>query len=312
MSGKRVLVAIGAGYGNIVMATPTIAAVRSMGYLVDVFVDSHLRDAATLLTGWDYVSSIYLTRESLLRAERQRGYDAVIRTRWNSGVSLGLGQEVGPDALPTAKTHEAVLNLSAVRKLGFSGPMPDAHVQTDMPFVPLPRRFVTIAPGYGGVSRDDWMRKTWPHWPEFCDRCHEITGMDLYILGADRDMESWMDSESRPWLHNLCGHTSIRSAGAVISKSAFLAALDNGLAHVGAAVGRPVAALFGATSEVKNRPLGQHVRVVTADIDCRPCQMTSRWDACADWQCMREIHVEDVLKETEAWSADRCMTAAVN
>jgi len=312
MSRKRALVAIGAGYGNIVMATPTIVAVWSMGYSVDVFVDSHLRDAATLLTGWDCVSSIYLSRESLLRTERQGGYDAIIRTRWNSGAQLGLGPEFEPEPLPVAETHEALLNMSAVRRLGFAGPMPDTHVETDMPFVPLPRRFVTIAPGYGGISRDDWTRKAWPHWPEFCDRCHEATGMDLFILGADHDVEQWMDSESRPWLHNLCAHTSIRSAGAVISKSAFLVALDNGLAHVGAAVGRPVVALFGATSEVKNRPLGRRVRVVTADIDCRPCQMTSRWDVCANWQCMREIQVEDVLKETESWSANRCMTSAVN
>ena len=136
--------------------------------------------------------------------------------------------------------------------------------------------------------------------------------MDLYILGTDRDTGPWMDSELRTWLHNLCGHTSIRSAGAIISRSDFLVALDNGLAHVGAAVGSPVAALFGATSEKKNRPLGRHVRIVTANLDCRPCQMTPQWDACADWRCMRAIGVEDVLNEIEEWSANLCTTASVN
>ena len=54
-------------------------------------------------------------------------------------------------------------------------------------------------------------------------------------------------------------------------------------------------ALFGATSEVKNRPLGGRVRLVTRDgLACRPCQGTPRWAACQeDWRCM-DIPVETV------------------
>ena len=73
-------------------------------------------------------------------------------------------------------------------------------------------------------------------------------------------------------------------------------AVDNGLAHMAAALGVKTVTLFGATNEVKNRPLGRDVRIVTADVDCRPCQMTDRWGACEDFRCMREITVARVLE----------------
>ena len=309
---KRALICVGEGYGNIVMATPTISAVRSLGYAVDVLVESHLPDAATLLAGWDALETIYLTRETVRRAEAGRGYDAVVRTRWNCGKPLGVGPEFGPDSLPHNHTHEALVNLSATRALGYAGPMPPSHVESELPFWPLPACFLAIAPGYGGARPDDWARKAWPHWPEFCDRCHEETGADILILGAERESEPWMERESKPWLHNLCGRTSIRGAAGVLARSEAIVALDNGLAHIGAALDRPVLALFGATSEVKNRPLGPRVRVVKADTNCRPCQMGSNWAACSDWQCMRRITVEDVLSALEIGSVKTCALTNVH
>ena len=309
---KRALILVGAGYGNIIMATPAIAAVGSMRYAVDVLVESHLPDAATLLAGWNAVNTIYLTRDSLLRAEAERGYDAVLRTRWNSGGPLSIGPEFKPDALPLRTTHEAAVNLSAARALGYSGPMPAPHVEYDLPFWPLPPRFIAIAPGYGGLRREDWARKAWLYWQEFCDRCRECTDTEILVLGAECDSEPWMDDSSRPWLHNLCGRTSIRGAAGVISRSDRLITLDNGLAHIGGALGRPVVVLFGATSEFKNRPLGRDVRMLCADMDCRPCQMTTRWDACSDYRCMHEISVEKVFSACEIRSLEECAMTPVN
>ena len=129
---KRALILVGEGYGNIVMATPTITAVRSLGYTVDVLVESYLPDAATLLAGWDVLETIYLTRETVRRAAAGRGYDAVVRTRWNCGTPLGVGPEFSPDSLTHDRTHEAVLNLSAARALGYRGQVPPPHVERQL------------------------------------------------------------------------------------------------------------------------------------------------------------------------------------
>lgn len=309
---KTALVTVGEGYGNIVMATPTIAAVHAMGYLVDVLVESHQPDAATLLAGWDAVDTIYLERRTLQNAANLRKYDAVIRTVWTRGGALDAGPEFLPDPLPRQTVHEAHVNLSAARALGYAGPMPDPHVEMELPFWPLPDRFITVAPGYGGRNRTAWARKRWPHWREFCGLEHDLTGTHIVVLGTEADEEPWMSGPSRPWLHNSCGRTSIRGAAGVIERSEILISLDNGLAHIGAAVNRPVVVLFGATSEVKNRPLGKNVNVVTADLDCRSCQMTPRWERCSDYRCMRDISVDAVLSECELWRDECCEPIAAN
>jgi len=293
---KTALVTVGQGYGNIVMATPLMAAAGAMDYAVDVLVESHHADAATLLSGWDALNAIYLNRATLRHARAYHPYDAVVRTVWNRGAPLGLGPEVSPDDLSLAAHHETDVNMTAARRLGFSGKeIPSAHVETELPFWPLPDRFMAVAPGYGGAARGDWARKAWPHWPEFVERLHAESKGKILILGTGDDEAPWMTDEDKTWLHNLCGRTSIRGAAGVLSRCEGVVALDNGLAHVAAALGRPTTVLFGPTSEIKNAPRGRDVTVVAPDLPCRPCQMTDRWNACADWRCMAAIAPGDVL-----------------
>jgi len=293
---RTALVTVGQGYGNVVMATPVIAAAAKLGYAVDVLVESHQPDAATLLAGWDAVDTIFLTRASLKRERGPRPYDAVVRTVWNRGAPHGVGPEFSPENLSLVAHHETDVNMTAVHRLGFPAKeIPPTHVETDMPFWPLPERFIAVAPGYGGATRSDWARKAWPHWPEFVERLHTQTGLDILILGTFDDEESWMIGEDKTWLHNLCGRTSIRGAAGVLSRCRRAIAIDNGLAHIAAALGRPTTVLFGPTSEIKNAPRGADVQIVSADLPCRPCQMTERWNACTDWRCMAVISPESVL-----------------
>ena len=306
---ETVLVTVGQGYGNIVMATPTIAAMRSMGWRVDVLVESHQPDAATLLAGWEAVDTLYLSRRSLRRAMADRRYGVVVRTVWNRGAPLGVGPEVSPEPLPLRDHHEAAVNLTAARAAGYAGPMPAPHLETDLLLWPLPARFIAVAPGYGGSKRTDWARKAWPHWREFCDLCHDRFGVDVIVLGADAEERPWMKDAARPWLHSLCGRTSIRGAGGVITRCLQLVAVDNGLAHIGAALGGAVTVLFGPTSEVKNRPLGPRVTVLAREMECRPCQMTGRWDRCKDWRCMDEVSAEEVVATFEVCLEESCQSA---
>ncbi|HEY6000915.1 MAG TPA: glycosyltransferase family 9 protein, partial [bacterium] len=49
---------------------------------------------------------------------------------------------------------------------------------------------------------------------------------------------------------------------------------DSGPAHIAAAVGAPVVALFGPTHEAFGfAPRGERVRVVSRDRPCRPCSV---------------------------------------
>ena len=300
------LITLGEGYGNIVMATPVVRAVREMGYGIDLLVESHQPGAAGLLSGWDALSSIHLKRHTLRRAAERRSYDIVVRTLWNRGVPLDVGPETAPEPLPLAGHHETDVNMTALKPLGWTGPVPAPHVETENPFHPLPERYAVIAPGYGGKRRKDWQRKAWPHWIDFCEALHDATGLNVIALGARSDHRLWMQWPEWPWLYSLCGQTSIRAAAGVVKNAAMLVAIDNGLAHIGGALGTPTIVLFGATSEIKNRPLGKRVRVLQAGLDCRPCQMTARWKRCSNWRCMRRIEVHEVLNAAVEMGEPEC------
>ena len=305
---KKALITVGQGYGNIVLATPTIVAVNSLGYRVDVLVESHLSEAATLLAGWDAVDTIFLNRKSLMRGNPV--YDVVVRTAWNRCSSLGLGLETLLEPLSLKAHHEAVVNLTAARSLGFVGTMPAPHVESDLPFWPLPENYIVIAPGHGGSRRNDWSRKAWPHWRAFCEQAHERFGIAVVVLGTSSDEQRWMLNKSMPWLQSFCGRTSIRGAAGIIGESNGVVAVDNGLAHIGGAMNAPVVALFGPTSGIKNRPLGQRVTFVADDIACRPCQMTERWKHSADWRCMRDLSPEHVLKALQLTLEESCPSSS--
>jgi len=307
---KRALVTVGEGYGNIVMATPTIAATQSLGYVVDVLVESHHPDASMLLTGWDAIDTLFPTRAVLHRQPPWHRYDAVIRTVWNRAGRLDRGPEYFPADLDPLRHHEAEINISALRNLGYAGPVPPPHVETERTLWPMPERFVALAPGHGGRRPQQWRRKAWHGWPKLAAALHTGLHCDVVLMGSVADIEPWMEDDSRPWLHCLCGRTTIRGAAGILACAEVVVALDNGLAHVGAAVGAPTIALFGATSEVKNRPLGRRVRVLAAPLSCRPCQMTPRWAQCRKWRCMERIDPDDVLTAVEEMRGAPCRMRA--
>ena len=152
----------------------------------------------------------------------------------------------------------------------------------------IDRIYVAICPGYGGHSREEWRRKEWPHWKEF----QLQSPCSLVLIGSLKDEEEY--GEILP--DNKCCGWPIDIAATALREARCVVAADNGLAHMAAALGVKTIALFGATSEVKNRPLGRNVTVLSSNISCRPCQMESRWDNCQDWKCMKEITPEMVLE----------------
>jgi len=71
---------------------------------------------------------------------------------------------------------------------------------------------------------------------------------------------------------NMIGRLSLSETASLIKSCKGFLGTDGGLAHIAAAVGVPTVILFGPTSEVKNRPIGPHINILSLNIDCRPCQ----------------------------------------
>jgi heptosyltransferase-2 len=114
------------------------------------------------------------------------------------------------------------------------------------------------------------------------------------------DVVRMMRATSHPVL-NLTGRTSVGELGAVLEQCDVLIANDGGVAHLAAAVGTPVVAVFGPSNDRAWRPLGS--TVVAADLPCRPCLYrgfeTGLRNGCGTRQCMQLVAARDVARATE-------------
>ena len=91
---------------------------------------------------------------------------------------------------------------------------------------------------------------------------------------------------------DLAGQTTLAEAMALIGRCDAFVTNDSGLMHVGAALKTPLVAIFGSTDQVATGPFSDRAIVVRKEMDCQPCLRTH---CKADFRCMTEIGVDEVL-----------------
>jgi heptosyltransferase-2 len=92
---------------------------------------------------------------------------------------------------------------------------------------------------------------------------------------------------------NLAGQTTLRELAAALKTCDLVLTNDTGPMHLAAAVGAPVAAVFGSTSPELTGPIfSSHAQVVRSHAPCAPC---FRRDCPIDLRCLRGIETEQVV-----------------
>lgn len=92
---------------------------------------------------------------------------------------------------------------------------------------------------------------------------------------------------------NLAGQTTLRELLALIERCSLFLTNDSGPMHAASALGIPLIALFGSTSDVATGPYnGGHV--IHKHVPCSPCY---RRECPIDFRCMKSIEVNEVLEE---------------
>lgn len=91
---------------------------------------------------------------------------------------------------------------------------------------------------------------------------------------------------------NLAGKTSLRELLALIALCEAFLTNDSGPMHIAAALGTPLVALFGSTSDVKTGPYGDGPKIVIHKrVECSPCYKR----VCPiDFRCMKRIETDEV------------------
>lgn len=124
-----------------------------------------------------------------------------------------------------------------------------------------------------------WHTKTWAA-QGFIDAARRMlkTGpMSFHIVGGPSDVEvcGRIASEIGNCARSLAGKYSIPESCGLLKRMDLVISNDSGPMHMAAAVGTKVLALFGPTDAARTGPYGKQHRVLTADIDCRPCYSRS-------------------------------------
>jgi hypothetical protein len=302
-SRKPVLFVLGGGIGNIIQATPAINAVSAAGWTVDLLL--HCNSSS------DFdIFKIPSVRHIFQTAPNAPGGVPVYAYQLNGPFTPGkkLCAEVKftprisyAQHLPESKIYLDLAHQMGVDSLKFE-PQVEINVGT---YGPFPKNPETVAIYCG--SKHNWAMKRWDKYDELASHFDNVV-----VVGTTNDIYShgnpaWI---KRKW--NWPKNTEIfmgtlQEAAFLISKCKMFIGNDGGLAHVAAATGVPTHILFGPSSDVKNKPLAQNVKVIALDLPCRPCQFKAdktgkqifrgdKADCPKNMKCMRDMSVAYVLK----------------
>lgn len=145
----------------------------------------------------------------------------------------------------------------------------------------------------------NWLPKRWPkeYWAELADKLISLFYAKVIITGSPADISLAEDirglMKEEPVI--ACGFNLKQSAALFKRLDLFISA-DSGPLHIANAVGaKKIIALFGPTCAAITGPYpDRNVIVLSKDVGCKlPCYMVD----CKDNRCMKEISVEDVIKE---------------
>lgn len=92
---------------------------------------------------------------------------------------------------------------------------------------------------------------------------------------------------------DLAGVTSLRELACLISVCDVLLTNDSGPMHIADAVGTPLVALFGSTSEKMTGPTNQSI-VIHKHVECSPCYQRT---CPIDFRCMKRIETDEVYQK---------------
>jgi ADP-heptose:LPS heptosyltransferase len=151
------------------------------------------------------------------------------------------------------------------------------------------RPLVAVHPG---TSRE---LKKWfaQHFATLCDTLVESLGAGVMITwgpGERAEAERIRSlARSRPEVAIETG--GVLELAALLEMCDLMITVDSGPMHIGSAVGTPVVAIFGPTDVGVNAPSWPPNEVVTADIDCRPCE-----EDCDFARCMDAVSPEEVFE----------------
>jgi heptosyltransferase-2 len=161
----------------------------------------------------------------------------------------------------------------------------------------VPGPWVGLSPGaaYGPAKR-------WPpeRFAAVAEALQEEFQAGIVLLGGpdDREAGDRVKALMPRAPKDFTGRTTLRQALGVLANLKLLITNDSGLMHAAAALGTPLAAIFGSTDPVATGPFTSQATVLHHPRDCAPCLKRT---CPIDYPCLTDITVAEVLAAARAW-----------
>jgi heptosyltransferase-2 len=158
-------------------------------------------------------------------------------------------------------------------------------------------RLVAVAPGAAYGTAKQWLPE---HFVTLVRTLIESDGATVVLVGGRGDaattvfVRDSLPDPLRPRALDLAGATSLHTLAGVLSLASACVSNDSGAMHLAAALGVPVAAIFGATNEHETSPLTRGrrpLRLLVHPVDCRPCMLR---ECPIDHRCMSRLQPSEV------------------
>jgi heptosyltransferase-2 len=198
--------------------------------------------------------------------------------------------------------HAPTVRGASLAELGWYAPpleeRPSASGQ-------LRRPLVALHPGSGSYS----VARRWPlqRWVELAQSLHTEYDADVVLIGGpdDRDATAQCATllDDAPWVRRLPAELRLRELATVLTTCDLLVGNDSLPAHLAAAAGTPVIAVFGPSNDRAWAPLPSHegafVAVVRHNLPCSPCFYVGHSlgtpQGCGGCPCLTELPTDEVL-----------------
>jgi heptosyltransferase-2 len=118
-------------------------------------------------------------------------------------------------------------------------------------------------------------------------------GLGVVVFGAPSEASLADEIAATIGAVSMAGKTSVLTLAACLAQCSVVIANDSGAAHLAAAVGAPVVAVFTSSDPSWTRPLGEKVRVMTASLGCAPCYEK---ECDLGYPCLTGVAPSDVAK----------------
>jgi len=302
---KDILVHLGGGMGNMLMATPMMEMLGCGGYAVDLCVQGETPKVETIFQGWKplrkvssdpsvfentrygyYIFGDEVTGRPIMFPGRD---DAIfLHPLWDWHVGFEVYSEI-----------ELYTNIARAIDPGLPTVTQPGCSHSGRVFDDISDRTCVLIPG----GQKQMAIRKWPYYGVLAENIRDIA-----VVGIPSDLDLSNRIVIPAWLQSLLGRTlshpgaawrlartlserydraivfpahaknyigklSLADTAALISQAGYVIGNDCGLTHLAVALGKPTFAVIGPTSRRKVFPAFlKNVHVISLAYECQPCQ----------------------------------------